>query len=171
MTLLNICKCTKCQLCDSEVNKELGIPLGWGPGKKIMIVGLAPSDFRNGTKYAMKPVSNGDTAKILIDEINKFDELKDSFYITNIVKCSFPKNILDTSVLEICYNEWFVKELISISPKKIICLGKEVFEFLSSKAYVKYVFDLRQVWHHAYIARQRTNADTWSKQWKKALSD
>jgi len=171
MKLENIFSCSRCSLCYTEINKDKGIPIGWGPGRDILILGLAPSDFRGKTKYAMKPLSDGDTASILMRVVNSFEEMKSKFYVTNIVKCSFPDNVLDHRYLDICFNEWLLKELVTISPKKIVCLGEEVFNFIDSKPFMKYIFDVKKVWHHSYVARQTSQFDNWREQWERVISD
>ena len=162
-------KIASCKKCSLSANKK---PLaGWGRGSEIFILGLAPSDFRSGDyEGAMKPISESDTANTLMNCLKDCRLHEKDFYITNLVKCSFPENKLDRSIFDICYNEWLMKEIISVTPKKIICLGKEVYDFLSEKEYLEDLFDIKEVWHHSYIARNRQKYGEWVNQWKTILT-
>ena len=158
-----ISECKKCSLSPN------GRPLeGWGSGNKIFIIGLAPSDFRRGdyTK-AMKSISVADTANLLESCLKECGINESDFYITNLVKCSFPENKLDRALLETCYNEWLIKEIVSITPNTIVCLGNEVYDFLSQKPYIEDMFILKKALHHSYIARNRSKYEDWVNEWKK----
>ena len=162
-------KLMSCKKCSLSASKK---PLaGWGDGNKLFVVGLAPSDFRSGNyENAMKPISDSDTANILMNCFKDCRLKEKDFYLTNLTKCSFLENKLDKSIFDICYNEWLIKEIISVTPYKVVCLGKEVYDFLSQKDYLEDIFDIKEVWHHSYIARNRNKYDEWIRQWKMILN-
>ena len=168
----SIKQCQFCNLRDIDIKKGRQVPVGWGKGK-IMVIGLAPSDSRQDSFYAMKAVSEGDTANILNDVMKAVGLKEEDFYITNLVKCSFPSNECDEKYFDICYNRWLLKEIIRCSPTKIICLGDAVYKYISSKSYLTSIFDIRKVWHHSYLSRNRSEEKEkeWEEQWRKIISD
>lgn len=162
--------CQKCKLHSSPNNKEKGIPIGWGSGVGgLFVIGLSPSDSRQKTKYAMKPVSESDTANLITDCLKELNIEEKDFYITNLVKCSFNNNVCDSKFFDVCYNEWLIKELIRHSPKNVICLGEDVYNYIYEKPELDNTFNIKKVWHHAYIARDRSKLEEWISQWKTAL--
>jgi uracil-DNA glycosylase len=162
-------KCKLCKLSCSKNNIEKGIPAGWGSGNKILVLGLSPSDSRNPTLNVMSPTSTSDTANIIQDCLKKLNFNEDDFYITNLVKCSFQDNVTQAECFEPCYNAWFIKELLQVSPRNIACLGEEVYNFISKKPLVTDVFNVFKVWHHAYISRDKSKFDEWMWQWKESI--
>jgi len=130
----------KCDFCDintlafNKYNfaKGYGKLLGWG-GKseiKYFFVGLNPSYRR--FKEHMYAFGGEDctlgTGKEFVDILKEFKLIKNS-YITNLVKCSTLSNSVKEEHKENCLS-YLIYEIELLKPKKIIALGKDVYNFL-----------------------------------------
>ena len=131
---------------------------------KILFIGIAPSSRARFDKQlrAFFPASLEESSSgaiffsALVAEkwVEKYD-----LYVTNLVKCStknfeFP----DDQSLNRC-KKWLSKELYSIRPDWIICLGSRTFEEFT-KSYVAELTDLKKtrvyyMKHPAYYYRWR----------------
>jgi len=104
----------------------------------IMIVGMAPG-FYNGTKFdeISKPFKPSfyfsNTSRILRLGIY---EILDKVYFTNLSKIVTTREKMNSEIYKNYYNKYyniFEEELKIINPKIIICLGKNVHDFLITK--------------------------------------
>ena len=129
--------CTKCSLCELDVNK-LDLEKGFGklPIKKgrlpILFVGINPSitRFKDSMSVgAFTGRTSGDLFKLLLSEISLN---VDDFYITNLVRCSTPNNReLTYSDIYVC-SGYLLKEIYLIQPKVIFSLGSIVSQWLKN---------------------------------------
>jgi DNA polymerase len=116
----NVVNCTKCKLAKTRTNS---VP-GKGNFKSdVIFVGEAPgkNEDINGEPFV------GIAGQRLNNALKNAGVLRESIYITNIVKCRPPKNRVPTiSEREVCGN-YLQKEIAIIKPKIICILGNTAF--------------------------------------------
>jgi len=158
-----------CQEDACLVDKELPKLLGFGKSGKIIVLGIAPSCIRRKeekTQYAMSPFSLVNTPGYLLWKV--LDEVSfpvADIYITNLMKCSTPKNRLPTEQeLDTCFNSWLSQEIAICNPEIIICLGKLAFDSIA-KLNVLDGVKIVQVYHHSFIVRDLSKFEEWRQQW------
>ncbi|WP_100181923.1 uracil-DNA glycosylase [Candidatus Nitrosotenuis aquarius] len=112
----HVISCTKCELCKTRTN---AVPGKGNPSAKIVFIGEAPGrteDIR-GEPFV------GSAGKKLSDALAKNGILRDSVYITNVVKCRPPNNrVPNESERESC-RPYLNAELEAIKPEIICVLG------------------------------------------------
>lgn len=136
--LLNCSECYKMVESRKEIMGENNypIPFRYSSLNKIMLIGIAPGRLRFDRntsfkdEYAFK-MGSGEFINSAFKELNV--DL-DILYVTNIIKCTTPKdnNFLEED-LDRCVNNFLKKEIRLINPKIIILLGRKSEEF-----YLKY---------------------------------
>lgn len=132
-------QCTNCVLCKLECNKQdkakgFGKLLCWNNDVrrcKYLIVGMNPSRKRfPGIEYVLSGTSEnkgtGSKFVSLLRQTGFFEEI----CCTNLVKCSSETNKINQYYVKKCFDN-FVKEITFLQPKKIICLGQDVYKFLN----------------------------------------
>lgn len=164
-------KCNRCYLCLLECNKY---NLNLGHGKLlgyhrpnfinnrdiIMMVGLNPSYRRfKGITHAfggeVEHKGTGDKFIKILKELNLLDKL----YITNLVKCSTLTNKVSDDVNNCA--DWIREEVNILNPKKIVCLGKQVYDFMRS---VYPDFEVLKIPHPNYcISYKKISEDKYKK--------
>lgn len=157
--------CTGCDLSNLEINKR-NYCRGYGKllpyfeqvngcsddeiyKNKILLLGLNPSyrrfkrisrAFGFGTKH------DGMGWLFYKDLVDR--SLISDVIVDNIVKCSTLDNKVELKYFEACYKNIFLKELELFKPKKIICLGSNVFKFLESK---NLNYKIEKFYHPSYL--------------------
>ena len=114
-----ISKCTRCGLCKNRTNTVCG--RGEFKNPKVMFVGEAPGKEED---ELGKPFvgSAGVILETMIEEAFNF-ETKDSYYLTNILKCRPPENRTPNSEeIKSCLS-YLEREIYVLQPDYIVCLG------------------------------------------------
>jgi uracil-DNA glycosylase family 4 len=159
--------CTRCPLCDFAVNQEQGKMLGFGVSGEFMIVGQNPSEIRRVKLYAMSPdgVENS-PASYLWKVLGDVEFPIEKTYITNFLKCSTPGNRLPyREEAEACFNTWLAQEIYLCKPTTIICLGNLSYNLVSERLNLFINIDIKEVYHHSFIARTPNKFEEWKNQW------
>jgi uracil-DNA glycosylase len=111
-----VISCTKCELCKTRTN---AVPGKGNPSAKIVFIGEAPGR----TEDVRGEPFVGSAGKKLDDALAKNGILRDSVYITNVVKCRPPNNrVPNESERESC-RPYLDAELEAINPEIICVLG------------------------------------------------
>jgi uracil-DNA glycosylase len=111
-----VSSCTKCELCKTRIN---AVPGKGNPSAKIVFIGEAPGR----TEDVRGEPFVGSAGKKLSDALAKNGILRDSVYITNVVKCRPPNNrVPNESERESC-SPYLDAELEAIKPEIICVLG------------------------------------------------
>ncbi|MEO9309125.1 MAG: uracil-DNA glycosylase [Nitrososphaera sp.] len=108
--------CTDCQLCKTRTNAVPGVG---NPTAQIMFIGEAPGrteDLR-GEPFV------GSAGKKLDAILEKNGILRESVYITNVVKCRPPDNRVPTQEEIYACSKYLEAEINAIKPKIICILG------------------------------------------------
>ncbi len=116
----NVIECKKCELCNSRTNS---VP-GKGNFKSdVIFVGEAPgrNEDRQGEPFV------GAAGKRLTLALQNAGVLRESIYITNVVKCRPPNNRVPSSLELSTCKEYLQKEVSIIKPKIICILGNTAF--------------------------------------------
>jgi uracil-DNA glycosylase len=111
-----VISCTKCQLCKSRTKSVAG---KGNPHAEIMFVGEAPGrteDLR-GEPFV------GAAGKKLDSMLEKHGIMRNSVYITNVVKCRPPNNRVPTEEERNSCIEYLREEIELINPKIVCVLG------------------------------------------------
>jgi DNA polymerase len=111
-----VVSCIKCDLCKTRTN---AVPGKGSPNAKIMFVGEAPGrteDLR-GEPFV------GAAGKKLTEMLEKNGIMRESVYITNVVKCRPPNNRVPTDEERLKCKEYLEKEIQIINPKIICVMG------------------------------------------------
>ncbi len=116
----NVIECKKCELCNSRTNSV--------PGKgnfqsDVIFVGEAPG--RNEDQQGEPFV--GVAGKRLNLALQNAGILRESIYITNVVKCRPPNNRVPSALERNTCKEYLQKEISIIKPKIICILGNTAF--------------------------------------------
>lgn len=112
----SVIKCTKCELCKTRTN---AVPGKGNPKSRVVFIGEAPGRTEDGIGEPFV----GAAGKKLTDALRKNGILRESVYITNVVKCRPPNNRVPTeSERESCRN-YLDLELDAIKPEVICVLG------------------------------------------------
>ena len=169
--------CGLCKLSKFETNVKLGKMTGFGMGKKYFMIGQNPSNRRYDKfgghgmypEFTFANTPEGYLAKC-------FDEVGlqwQDFYVTNLVKCSTPDNAEpDEEVLNVCPKTYLTQEyFIAGCPKKVICLGDFVYDYISLYEIVPADTKIYKVYHHSYIGRDPSKFNVWKEQFKKVKDE
>lgn len=108
--------CTNCELCKTRTN---AVPGKGSPNAQIMFIGEAPGrteDLR-GEPFV------GAAGRKLDVLLENNGILRESVYITNVVKCRPPNNRIPTSDEQQACSEYLKAEIELINPKIICVLG------------------------------------------------
>ncbi len=108
--------CTNCELCKTRTN---AVPGKGSPNAQIMFIGEAPGrteDLR-GEPFV------GAAGKKLDTLLENNGILRESVYITNVVKCRPPNNRIPTLDEQQACSEYLKAEIEFINPKVICVLG------------------------------------------------
>lgn len=111
-----VISCTKCDLCKTRTN---AVPGKGNPHADIVFIGEAPGrteDLR-GEPFV------GAAGQKLTEMLEKNGILRQSVYITNVVKCRPPNNRVPTETERMACREYLEKEIQLIQPKIICVLG------------------------------------------------
>lgn len=129
MSKRNPC-CTKCSLSNSAIHNKCV----WGRGEDeapIMIIGEAPgaSEDLNGMPFC------GEAGKLLDFIIAKLGAPREAFYLTNVLRCRPPKNILPpakelATCLAAC-REYLDHEIEQIQPRVKVVMGATALQALT----------------------------------------
>ena len=164
----DILGCTKCDLCNYTINKTHGKLLGFGQRGNIMIVGLNPSYIRSAGRYNWVPEEGKDSEsdKLFAKVLQEAEIPWWHLYITNVLKCSTPQNEDPTTdQVNVCVNSWLWQEIAMCGPTRIVCLGKKAYELVEPLKQPR-SFRIDEVYHPAYIARDKNNYEKWLYQWQ-----
>jgi len=140
--------CEKCDLCSLSINKRKGKTPGAGyMDADIVVLGLAtgfyrdkdvfsgtPFNFFNEELYDGEGMNVASRVRKALEEMLKTAGIdRENVFITNIMKCSTPKDREpENEEIAACFN-WFNEEIAAIKPKMIICLGQKVSSFFALK--------------------------------------
>ena len=172
-----ILNCSKCDICNYEINVKYGKMLPHGNMGKVMIVGQNPSYYRqaSGTLvgYALGPSTKQYSPDwFLWKVIEESNMPQNKLYFTNVLKCSTPENREPTKdEIDNCLNTFLLQELAIIKPYIIIALGVNAFNYLSNSKEKFPRINIVQVFHHSYISRKHDKYDEWLLQWKNIKSE
>ncbi len=108
--------CTKCDLCKTRTN---AVPGKGNQNAGIMFIGEAPGK----TEDLQGEPFVGAAGKKLSSMLEKNGILRESVYITNVVKCRPPDNRVPTEAERTSCREYLEKEMDLIKPKIICVLG------------------------------------------------
>ncbi|HXG74895.1 MAG TPA: uracil-DNA glycosylase [Candidatus Nitrosotenuis sp.] len=108
--------CTDCKLCKTRTNAVPGVG---DSGAQIMFIGEAPGRTED---LKGKPFV-GQAGKKLDAMLEKNGILRDSVYITNVVKCRPPNNRIPTPEERAACSKYLEAEIRAINPKIICILG------------------------------------------------
>lgn len=174
LELLNdgVQRCMRCKLHELVVNDSttadnngkllLNNLINNASNDKILFVGLNPSYRRfDPSLRAFRGIDdkatldNFKTSGDLFMLCLKRSKLVDyDIWVTNLLKCSTVANSVPTEEnLEMCYNEWLVKELQYLKPKVVVCMGSVVYKFLVEK---KLKYKVIKMYHPSYAMRDRS---------------
>jgi DNA polymerase len=113
---LIVTNCFRCDLCLHRNN----IVSGEGSlTAKMMFVGEAPgySEDKQGKPFV------GKAGRLLQYYLDYFGWEREDIYITNVIKCKTPHNRVPTAKEINNCKEYFIKELIVVSPKILVLFG------------------------------------------------
>lgn len=112
----SVVQCTKCELCKTRTN---AVPGKGSPSSKIMFVGEAPgrTEDSSGEPFV------GAAGKKLSDALAKCGILRESTYITNVVKCRPPDNRVPTESERTACRQYLDLEIQALKPQIICILG------------------------------------------------
>ena len=115
-----VTECTKCDLCKSRTNSV--------PGKgnfqsDVIFVGEAPgrNEDKNGEPFV------GAAGKRLSAALEEVGVMRDSVYITNVVKCRPPNNRVPSAAERGTCVDYLSREIAAIGPEIICILGNTAF--------------------------------------------
>jgi DNA polymerase len=108
--------CTRCELCKTRTN---AVPGKGDQNAKVVFIGEAPgkTEDQRGEPFV------GAAGKKLTSMLERNGILRDSVYITNVVKCRPPNNRVPTEEERLSCREHLENELKAINPKVICILG------------------------------------------------
>jgi DNA polymerase len=108
--------CTKCDLCKTRIN---AVPGKGSQNAKIVFIGEAPgrTEDQRGEPFV------GSAGKKLTAMLERNGILRQSVYITNVVKCRPPNNRVPTESERLACREYLEAEIEAINPKIICVLG------------------------------------------------
>jgi DNA polymerase len=112
----SVVNCTKCDLCKTRTN---AVPGKGSQNAKIIFIGEAPGR----TEDVRGEPFVGAAGKKLSDALAKNGILRDSVYITNVVKCRPPDNRVPTESERISCRAYLDAEIQAIKPEIICVLG------------------------------------------------
>ena len=142
---------------------------GFGNVGRYVVLGQNPSINRDGfAGYAMSKEGESTSADWLWKCLEEVRWDVDNTYFTNVVKCSTPDNRdLEKNEYNNCSKLWLSQELLLVRPHHIICLGKNVYDFITNMDMFEIgKCEITKVYHHAYIARKPSAYEEWLEQWK-----
>ena len=121
-----------CELCEGMNSKKLGTLNAPGYGDKASnLVFIGQSLCGKPCIDAQIPFTGG-SGRILDQAFQQENIKKENIYITNVVKChpDFPYNNRKSKLHEITNCTPYLKQELSwISPKEVVCLGKDAWGF------------------------------------------
>jgi DNA polymerase len=111
-----VISCTNCDLCKTRTN---AVPGKGNENAKIVFVGEAPgkTEDQKGEPFV------GAAGKKLTDMLQKHGIMRNSVYITNVVKCRPPNNRIPTEKERNSCMQYLEKELQIINPRIICIMG------------------------------------------------
>lgn len=116
-----------CLQCPGKAYRKTFVPGSGATGSNIVIVGECPGKSEVGSKLPF----TGDSGKLLWQTLSSigFPGERDSFYISNAVKCLVPNSTVAT--VNHCCAGYLEKELAECTNKKLIlALGAKAFKYL-----------------------------------------
>lgn len=113
--------CTKCELCRTRKNS---VPGKGNHKTEIIFIGEAPgrSEDKAGEPFV------GSAGKKLSAALENAGILRESIYITNIVKCRPPNNRIPTQIEKESCKEYLESEINIIKPKVICIMGNTAYQ-------------------------------------------
>ncbi|MGQ0605503.1 MAG: uracil-DNA glycosylase [Candidatus Nitrosotenuis sp.] len=112
----SVIECTKCELCKTRTN---AVPGKGNQNAKIIFIGEAPgrTEDMRGEPFV------GSAGKKLANALAKNGIMRDTVYITNVVKCRPPNNRVPTELERESCKKYLDAELDAIKPEIICILG------------------------------------------------
>lgn len=111
-----VTNCTKCELCKTRTN---AVPGKGNPHSRVVFIGEAPGR----TEDSMGEPFVGAAGKKLTDALGKNGILRESVYITNVVKCRPPNNRVPTDAERLACRGYLDSEIDVIQPEIVCILG------------------------------------------------
>lgn len=161
--------CQSCDLCKLDRNSfdRRLVPNGYLKSN-FMILGMSPSSnsINSKIKYFFEDdVDNEAFIKnkfLLVNLLNRFSIDFDTAWKTNVQKCADDSNKFNEKFFNRCFDENFIKEIETVNPKMIFCLGNNVsskFDELKDKKFgelaysKKYSCILVKTFHPSFCVR------------------
>lgn len=125
-------ECKGCKACHLRYDAATQVvPWETGDNPEIMFVSEAPGmqEDKTGLPY------QGAAGKLFTKMVTALGYKRgEDLHVTNIVKCRPSKNRTPTyDERHVCANKWLLREIFSVNPKIIICLGLASGQFLLDK--------------------------------------
>lgn len=113
--------CTKCELCKTRKNS---VPGKGNQNSEIIFIGEAPgrSEDKAGEPFV------GAAGKKLSTALENAGILRESVYITNVVKCRPPNNRVPTQEEKESCKKYLESEIAIIKPKVICIMGNTAYQ-------------------------------------------
>lgn len=122
--------CTRCTLYKTATRIVPGKLIGNPNTVRVMFIGEGPGadEDRTGLPFVGRA---GQLLQRILNDIG----LIDNIYITNIMKHRPPNNRKPTiEEMDHCANEALIREIETLRPKKIVCLGRSPAEYMMTLA-------------------------------------
>ncbi len=118
--------CTKCPLCKT---RKMSVPGDGSAHARIMFIGEAPgrSEDLRGRPFA------GSAGKKLDDALKFAGLLRDSVYITNVVKCRPPKNRVPKDDERAACAAYLKEEIAALKPDTVCVMGNTALQSVLGK--------------------------------------
>lgn len=157
----------ECNRCGLHHTSNKPVP-GYGNKQAdLFFIGEAPgeNEDREGQPFV------GRSGKFLTQIMSKSGIYRQDVYITNLVKCRPPENRDPTKDEIFNCEQWLIKEIEEIKPKKIICIGRLSAYFFLEKSPTRFGEIANQkfaeyhgipvyaIYHPAYLLRKRGMED------------
>lgn len=165
--------CSKMIQSRKEIMGKDNYPLvGFGKHNAIyFLIGIAPGRVKkkykkeNEEDQAFK-YGSGIILKETLQQLNILDKV----YITNLCKCNTPAdNIFLNSDMKYCIDNFLLKEIKIINPKKIILLGTQANKYFNMFVKRKVNIDTKYIWHPSYISRGYSTKEKYLEKWREVL--
>ena len=156
-----------------DVSKGFGKLYGWRNCNKecrFLFLGMNPSHRRfEGHEYAFGGTEGssgpGEKFNTLLKETGVFEEI----FVDNLIHCSSETNTINKTWARNCF-EFLLTEINILKPNKIITMGRQVFEIISS-LFIEFniKIDIENVWHPSYVfSYQRASSEQYKQMVLKA---
>jgi uracil-DNA glycosylase family 4 len=118
---------------DGPTHSKTGETKAWLPGRgafrrPIVFIGYHPTDIEAQTGRAFSATQGSKLAHVLRHQVG---EDLDEFYLTNLIKYPVPAGKAPPKLAANICRPYLLAELAKLQPETIVCLGSEVFAYLT----------------------------------------